>query len=170
MPPNDALAALRCEFDQGFAHAQRSEAAARDYLLAVRVAGAPYALRVTEIAGLLADRVIVPLPSSVPAQLGLIGLRGQLLPVFDLGLLLGLRAQSQPRWLALLGEAQPVGLAFDAFEGQINLAPQDLVHRPNGAGSAVQQAEGLRPLIELPALLAEIRRQTTFPAPGEPSP
>jgi chemotaxis signal transduction protein len=87
-------------------------------LLSIRVSGDSYAIRVSEISGLVNDRKIVPFPSSIPELLGVAGIRGVLVSVYSLAALLGYsREADQARWLVLCGTEEPVGLAFSDFEG-----------------------------------------------------
>ena len=163
----DMLRALRADFDDGFAPAPAPAAAAPQAMLAIRVGDDAYALRLDQIAGLHADRRVTALPSALPALLGVSGFRGQIAPVYDLAALLGYAAAAAPRWLVLVRGAQPLALAFDTFECHFSVAPERIV--PAGAAQSwlcgtvegeVAGGPAARPLIALPALLDEIRRQT----------
>jgi purine-binding chemotaxis protein CheW len=93
-------AAMRHEFDHAFTRPQ--DAAPDDeVLIGVDVAGARHAIRLTDIAGVLADRTIVAIPSSSPDVVGIVGFRGDILPVFDLAALLGYPRAPRSRWLAV---------------------------------------------------------------------
>lgn len=118
-------AQLRHEFDHAFSLPPQSEAAPARHLLAIRVGGAGYALELADIAGIQLDRPIVPAPGPLPEWLGLAGIRGELVPVYSLAMLLGYAkpAATQVRWLVLCGSDRRVGLAFEAFEGHLNLTP-----------------------------------------------
>jgi hypothetical protein len=91
--PLRTAAALRREFDQSFAQPPATELARVENFLAVRIGGDAYAMRVAEIAGLYADKRIVPLPSPLPSLLGTVGFRGQIAPVYDLAMLFGYPAR-----------------------------------------------------------------------------
>lgn len=164
----DALAALRREFDDAFARAPAPAAAAAQPMLAIRVGGHPYALRLAQIAGLHADRHVTALPSALPALLGVSGFRGQIAPVYDLAVLLGYPAAAAPRWLVLVrgAQPQPLALAFERFDCHFLAAPEQVLAAAGAAardcvrGAVAQGGEaGARALIELPALRDEIRRQ-----------
>lgn len=159
-------AELRQAFDRSFARPPALEAVRTEDYLAIRVAGNPYALRVAEIAGLFADKVVTPVPSALPALLGVFGLRGAIVPVYDLAVLLGHVAhvaQAAPRWLALARSREPVALAFEAMEAQLAVSPQDVILEAGDAGAQARRrlrAEGApRPIAELPSLLDEIDRR-----------
>jgi purine-binding chemotaxis protein CheW len=159
--PGQARAAtLRREFDQAFAAPAEAAAGAVD-LLALRVAGERYALRLSEIGGLHADRRIVALPGAPPELLGLAGLRGGLVAVYDLGAFLGAPRGGSPRWVVLAGSDRTVGLAFEELERYLRVATQDL--KP-GAESEKQHfreavnVEGeVRPVIDLASIVGKIK-------------
>lgn len=162
--PALTLAALRAEFDEVFARAPAPGGAAPDKLLLVRAGAHPYALRLAQIGGLYAGRRIMPLPSALPALLGVSGFRGQIAPVYDLAALLGQAAAAAPRWLLLVRCAQPLALAFDAFDGHCAAAPGHILNgAPDPArpwlGATLQDGQGGRPLIDLAALYLDIQQQ-----------
>ena len=97
-------------------------------LLAIRVARDGYAIRVNEISGLILRKEIVPVPSPDPALLGLVGVRGTLVPAYSLAIVLGYgSANAEARWLALCGRSDCQAWAFDEFEGYMRI-PQSQVH------------------------------------------
>lgn len=154
---------LREAFDRSFAQPPVLEAARTEDLLAIRVAGNPYALRVAEIAGLFADKAVVPVPSAVPELLGVSGLRGAIVPVYDLAVLLGYPAQAAPRWLVLARSREPVALAFDAMEAQLAVSPQDVIFEVGDAGAhargSLRAEGGLRLIAHLPSVLDDIHKR-----------
>jgi chemotaxis signal transduction protein len=136
------LLLFRHAFDKAFAAAPITTLETFEDLLAVRVAGDPYALRVREITGLVASRKIVPLPSKRPELLGIAGNRGSLVAVYSLAALLGYGADSKPTpWLALAGGSDPIGLGFEAFEGFLRVRSEEMhASRPTeGAGHHVEE-------------------------------
>lgn len=170
LPLSQAVLELRAQFDSAFAQAPRVAAAAGPSMLAIRVAGEPYALHLDQIGGLYADRSIVALPSALPSLLGVTGFRGQIIPVYDLAVLLGHARGAAPRWLVLVRCAQPLALAFDRFEAHFTAAPEDLMRaaaapdRPHQYDT-VQGADALRPVIHLPSLHDDIQRQAALALP-----
>lgn len=118
---------LRRAFDQTFAGAARAGGGEDSVsLLALRVAGDTFAVRIGEVAGLVPRQRIVPLPGPVPELLGIAGLRGGLVPVYGLGALLGYRAGGDPPpWTILVGP-ELIGLAFEAFEGYLRVARSEI--------------------------------------------
>jgi purine-binding chemotaxis protein CheW len=157
--------ALRELFDRGFAEPASDRAGESTDFLAVRVNGDPYALRLSELLGLVADKRIVKTPSRSDALLGLAGFRGAITPVFDLARLLGYPPADTPRWLALTRDGALIGLAFELFEAHLRVTDEALVEgaadeRP-GLRGAVCERELTRPILHFPTLLTLIEH-----APG----
>ena len=120
----ETLRDLRESFDQSFAIAPVVEGDGLEDILAVRIAGDPYGLRMREIRGLVATRRVVPVPSRRPELLGVAGHRGAVVTVYSLAALLGYPVDVAPTpWLALVGESEPLGFGFAActhpFEAQL---------------------------------------------------
>lgn len=154
---------LREAFDRGFAVPSTRPPADLHAVLTVRVAGVGYAIRSAEIAGIVTDRKIVPLPSPQPALLGLAGLRASLVPVYSLAVLLGQAAdQDPPRWLALgRPSGGQVGFAFEELEGHAHLTSSSFQAAGEGAGRHVRQvarfAGSARPVLSLDSMIEAIR-------------
>jgi chemotaxis signal transduction protein len=161
----DSTAARLAEaFDREFATVPALDEARRETFLAIRLGDAPYAVRTAEIAGLVTDRRVVPLPSSEPSLLGVASFRGRVVPVYDLAALLGHAARGAGRWLLLVdgGEA---ALSITMFEAQLSLAAgermvaaQALASRPHLSG-AVEAGGIVRPVADLPSVMNEIRKR-----------
>jgi purine-binding chemotaxis protein CheW len=157
-------AAMRRAFDRAFAAPPPPAAEELESLLAIRVLGDPYAIRIREISGVAINRKIVALPGPVPELLGVAGFRGGLLPVYSLAALLGYRQEVDAiRWLALCGSEEPVGLAFGILETYLRIPLAQV-----SAGEArrehvkdVARTEGLaRPVVSIPSLLASVQRRS----------
>ena len=160
---SETLLALRQEFDRSFAQAPRLETEPPENFLAVRVGGDAYALRVAEIGGLFTDRRIMPLPTPMPALLGVAGFRGQIAPVYDLAALLGYARQTAPRWLIMARRREPVALAFDVFDAHFSAFSASIIATEGRdaarlhLGSAVRIGDATRPIIQLQSLLDDIQ-------------
>lgn len=165
--PGDRAAsadALRAAFDAAFARPARAPDADTVALLAIRVAGAPMAVRVLETAGLMQVRPIVPVPGRRPELLGVSGVRGALVPVYSLARLLGRGDDDPPRWLVLAatGGGERVGLAVATFERHLVSPAGDL--RPATASGPGEPhapellvADGaVRPVLSVASLLKKI--------------
>jgi chemotaxis signal transduction protein len=156
---------LRLAFDRSFALAPNTASDARivENLLAVRIGPHPYALRLADVSGLFVDKKVTWLPSPVSELLGIAGLRGTVLPVYDLGMLLGCPRAAAPRWL-LLTAATVVGLAFEGFDGYLSVRRGSIV--PEARAEAVDRhvreilhTDVARPIIHLPSVLETIRNR-----------
>lgn len=157
---------LRAAFDRSFAEALAAEPPKLVDLLAVTVAEHRYVLRLSEIVAVHAERPIVPVPSSTPELLGLVGVRGQVVPVYDLGTLLGHGAGAAPRWLAQVRAATSFALGFEQLEAHLRVPLDDVVVPPPDAPSTQPFARGTvvtpagpRPLIDLAALVTRLTRR-----------
>jgi chemotaxis signal transduction protein len=127
----DDAAALRAAFDGTFALPPPPRADAVERLLGLRLAGDAWALRLAEIAALVAGRKIVPVPSGVAAVLGVASIRGDVVAVYSLAALLGYaRPTTPPRWLAVLRDPEPVGVAFAELDGYFEAGPGELQRAP----------------------------------------
>ena len=161
------LLALREAFDRTFAEAVGGERPEQLDFLAVRIAGDPYALRLSEVQSLHASRRVVAAPSELPELLGMAGFRGVLTPVYDLAQLLGYSAERSAKWLVVVQHASPIAFAFGGFEAHLRVT-LDRVSTPQVGSSAavrgaVQHAAKALPLLHLPSLVEGIaQRVKTF--------
>lgn len=154
------LQGWRESFDQSFAEARVIDGWGDAWnVLGIRIAGEPFALSLDELAGLLPAQTPSPYPADVPALLGLIGHRGQALPLYDLRALLGRGTSSRPRWWAILRSA-PLAVAVEGFDGQWRLAPEDRLQQADASdsvGNWTLRCNGeLRPLIALGPLVERL--------------
>ena len=159
--PGDALQnkalELRHAFDRSFAEAVHADAALFDDFLAIRLRDDPHVLRLGDVARLLPLRALTRFPSVVPHWLGLAGVAGDVVPVYDLGLLLGYPAGATPRWMAVC-RAAPVALAFDVFDGQFR-HPREVDSGAAGTprGEVLRTAGQVRPVVPVDEVIATIK-------------
>jgi purine-binding chemotaxis protein CheW len=155
---------LREEFDRSFAEPARSHDAEQVELLAVGAGGRPYALRLSQTAGLHPDRPVTPLPGPVPALLGLAGFAGSVVPVYDLASLLGHPGPGRPRWLVLATGSPSLALAFHELDGHLRVAADAIVtEAPKDGGclrGMVTLAGGTRALVDVLAARSVVHRLT----------
>ena len=156
-------ATLRRHFDAAFAAPASSITEPLEDLLAIRVGSDPYALRLSEIAGLHVGVKIVPVPSPVAQLLGIVGIRGIMIPIYDLATLLRHPPEANSRWLVLARAPQPVGFAFETFESHLQVSLAAGNGDDSGTGGTAQHMRGtiraagaLRPIIHLASLLEMI--------------
>jgi chemotaxis signal transduction protein len=164
-----AVQRMRAEFDRAFSSPAVPPVRDRARLLGIRVGGDPFALALDDVVAIHVDRKIVPVPSAAATLLGIASFRGALAPVHDLRLVLGYPARAPTRWLVLVAGQTPIGLAFDAFDGQ--LATPSAQETPPAAGTAaaaprsrssaltrglVHAGDTIRPLIDVAAVLTAL--------------
>jgi chemotaxis signal transduction protein len=163
--PQSAASLLRAEFDASFAEAPPEQAEGVQDLLAIRIGGDPYALRMADISRLAAGCGPVPWPTHAAAFSGLVGLRGEILPLWDLASLLGYAPTGRhTRWLAASNEAPHWAAAFEHFEATVK-APRRELSPYSGAGPGLGFADQLcstggilRPVLNFQKLSQSIRQ------------
>ena len=159
-------AELRNAFDRARAVPWGAAAVERiENLLAIRVSGDAFAIRLSEISGLATDRKIVAFPSPLSELLGLAAIRGRLIPVYSLAALLGYTVNTgHGRWLALCGTEEPVGLALNDFEGYLRVPltqvfPAEKKDEGLHVKHVVHAADGVRDIVSIPLLIEVIQRR-----------
>lgn len=168
---------LRAAFDATFAAPLPSPPPATVALLLVQAGGERLALKRAELTGLARGENLVRTPGCSPAFLGLAEVHGALYPVWSLALLLG-RPGAPAGWLVLAEarRAAPCAFACEAFAGMI-FAPEASVvgpgRRDGPAGFApttVPWGHELVPIVDLPALQADIRKRQESMQPRRTTP
>ena len=144
---------LRRRFDESFAAPPGSNPQSVEDLLAIRIGADPYVLRLSQIAGLSAGLKIAPVPSPIASLLGIVGVRGLMAPIYDLGALLGYARAAEPRWTVFVRAPQTVGFAFETFESHLQVPVASV------AGETVRAAGALRPIIDMPSVVAKLKGQ-----------
>ena len=152
---------LRQSFDRAFAEAlspRREEALS---LLSIRVGRDRHAVRLADVAALEVRCAVTPVPSEHTELLGIAGVRGAVVAVFDLAALIGAASGEVP-WL-LLAKGAPVAFAFTEFEGVWSARAEDLVRAPAGRDARVADVvlrEG-QPVavIDLAGLVEDLERR-----------
>ena len=148
-------ALLRRDFDAAFALPPPASTIATEDFLAIRVGEDAYAIRVSNIARLIAAPKIIPLPSKRPAVLGVAAIRGALVSVHSLPTLLGHPASISHRWLTLVESRDMIALAFDDLDGFLRL--------PKGADGAIEANGITRSILDVRAVLEMITGKAGSP-------
>jgi purine-binding chemotaxis protein CheW len=164
MSDHDSAAALRRAFDASFASPPASKQVNLEGVLAIRIGVDPYAIRLSDVSGLMAGPRIVYVPSPVTQLLGIIGRRGVMAPVYDLAAMLNYPPAVSARWLVLVGEAGSVGFAFETFEAHVQVPASSLGSVDGSAGTAprgdvqgmTRAAGALRPVIDMASLMRRL--------------
>jgi purine-binding chemotaxis protein CheW len=107
----------------------------------------------------------------MPELVGIAGVRGVAIPVYDLAMMLGFPATGAARWL-LLARGAAVAFALDSFDGQLRVDAKAIASNDAAAGAYVREvvsaADGSRPIVDIAAVVAAIRERTTgFARSGE---
>lgn len=168
----NSAAALRSAFDLSFAAPPAQALQEVEDLLAIRVAGHPYAIRLGDITGIVAGRSVVPVPAVTPDLLGLAGIRGAVTPVFGLTTILGYGpATGATRWMILCGAEDSIALAFSDFEGYLRV-PKSYLHADESLRSTHQYVNevastdgAIRAVISIPLIVAAIRNRSGHQRP-----
>jgi hypothetical protein len=162
---------LRRAFDRSFSESVGSSTEVVCDLLAIRVAGDAYALRLDEVGGLFVDRIVTPLPSPVPELLGIVGFRAALAPVYDLPALLGYAGSEALRWMVSTAGVGGVALAFHQFEEHLRIPRSALAADRSGAHRHVREVAhaggATRPVIHLPSVVEAIQARARSAAPSK---
>lgn len=157
-------AALREAFDASFASPRVPATNEVEDLLAIRVGGDAYAIRLRDLVGVVARPMVAPVPTAARGALGVAGVRGELVAVFSLSAFLGYGDEPDAAtWLALCGGEPQIALCFPELEGFLRL-PRAALHaegpRPDARAYLTEVATteaGARPVVALPRILATIR-------------
>jgi len=159
---NERALELRREFDRSFAEPPRDGREPVADVLAIRVGGDAWALRMEHLSHLASGRKVVPVPSRRPELLGVATVRGVLVPVFSLARLLGYAAPpGAPRWLAACGAGPDAAFAFDVFERYLRVPAAAFsradTRRPH-VEELVREGETVRTVVHLPSILGAMTR------------
>jgi chemotaxis signal transduction protein len=167
----DRAAAMRLAFDRSFASAPSACTAAFENLLMLSLGRDPYAIRLTDLAGLFHDVRVMRLPSDVHELLGVASLRGMIVPVYDLGALLDYPSTEAPRWMVLLPGSPRIALAFERFDGHLRRARDSIAETPDSTstpqhvGEVVRTSDALRRIVHLPSVLQSITERVRHVRP-----
>lgn len=158
---HEHVEALRRAFDESYALPLKEEGLAQVKVLTVMVAGRPVVLRLDALRGVHHRRRIVPVRGGFPEVIGLSGLNGEIVPVYDTAQLLGIGTGSRHwQWWALAKHPEPVGFAFERLEGYAALPETAFTHATDGAepfvDAYVNGPQGLLRVIDLERLVRSI--------------
>ncbi len=161
---DDRAAELRRAFDRSFAERTRFGATPTEDFLAIRIASNSYAIRCSEISGLIADKKITRVPSRAATLYGMGGFCGAVMPVYSLAALLGHPMAATPRWI-VIASALPVALAFEALDGNRRISREDIVactadeRAREYVHDFMRERDRVRAILHLPSILDTIREQ-----------
>lgn len=144
------LERLRREFDHSFSRPRSGEVRKTEWVVVLGLGGGRVAVRIDQLGAIHSGRKVVQVPSENAALVGLAGVRGRVVPVFDLASLLGLgRSPPQWRWLAVASLSVPAGFSFERLELQAEIElGTELVTLPDGVIPVVDLRAVLSPVAE----------------------
>ncbi|HYO68785.1 MAG TPA: chemotaxis protein CheW [Archangium sp.] len=116
-----------------------------------RLGGEDYAVHILRVKEIIAYSPVTPVPGLPPMVLGVINLRGKVVPVVDLAMKFGLPARQVTKWSCIViveanleGERTEMGILTDAVSQVLDLAPRDIEPPPTfGTRVRVDFLEGL---------------------------
>jgi chemotaxis signal transduction protein len=99
--------------------------------------------------------IVTPLPTAPSSVLGVCNVRGEIIPVFDSGVVLGLGALPYSDGIAVIETSHgPAGLAMTGFGEAVELGDPVAVTDTPGTAGAFAVNGGVAVLIDVDALLA----------------
>ena len=125
-PALAAIAALSAQ-EPGLPHRRAADRSSR--WLRLRCAGQAYGLELLQVQEVVLPTPLLPLRGTPPAMLGVMNLRGQVVPVLDLGVHLGQAPQpatAATRYVVLEEKGETLGLRVSAVEDVVNLTEQQI--------------------------------------------
>lgn len=168
-PSYQLLNELRDAFDAAFQVPRATAADDSVDLLAIRLAGRAFCIRIMDLQAVSPLPPIVALPRPDPLLLGVGGHRGRLIAVFSLAALLALEHETlaEPhdpgrlRWLLIPRGDASIGLACATIDGYLRLPAKDLrAGRPGPVNATVTDAGEARGVLDLNLLLQRLHGRT----------
>jgi purine-binding chemotaxis protein CheW len=137
--------------------------------LGFRLAGEDFAVRILRVKEIIAYCPVTQVPGMPPAVLGVINLRGKVVPVVDLATKFGQPSRPVTKWSCIViveadleGERADVGLLTDSVSQVLDLPARDIEPPPAfGARVRVDYLEGLGRLDGRFVLLLNLDRLLT---------
>ena len=125
----------------------------------LRVGGEAYAFPVGSVREIAELGQVAPVPGTGPSVVGVQNLHGQVLPVFDLGVVLGIRrGDDEPRVVVAEHDGAFAGLAVDEVTDVAPLAGEPETAELELLSGAVLEDGRLVGLVDVPRLFAALER------------
>ena len=126
--------------------------------LLLRIGADCYAVRMETAREVVAAPVVTSLPTATSSVLGVCNVRGEIIPVFDTGVLLSMGSMATFAAVAVIETALgPAGLAMSDIGASVELGESVASTETPGTGGAYAIDGGLAVLIDVEALLAPAR-------------
>jgi purine-binding chemotaxis protein CheW len=128
-----------------------------------------YAVPVELLTEIIISQRIFPVPTTPPHVLGVINLRGNIVPIVDIREALSLPRQSVPNQIAIVKQGEvTLGIVVDNVSEVVAVPMSKVLAIPADAGNAgkkrgrflkslIQRGEGMAALIDLEKIIDEIR-------------
>ena len=156
----ELAARLREEFDRSFAEAPGQNGADYEDFLGISLGQDRFALCLTDVCGLVTGKKVIPLPGPLAEFIGIVGLRGQIMPVYDLARLLGhLEGIRSLKWLILVGRAIPLALSVGSFDSYLRVRKDAISgHEDKGKATSevIRTADAVRAIIRMQVVMDTI--------------
>jgi purine-binding chemotaxis protein CheW len=125
----------------------------------LRLAEEEYAVPVTHVREVIDLAEVVPVPGTPGDVIGVMNLRGQILPVIDLTVLIGIERTAPPR-LLLIAESngQQAGLALDEVSGIAELPDPATDSESDLLSGSLLAGTDLIGVIDVPRVFSELER------------
>ena len=135
-------------------------------VIAFHIGGELHACDIQVVEEVVTKRRVHPLPDMPPRLLGILRLRGELVPVLDVAPLLELELKSEtPVILVVAVGDTRLGVAVDATHDVVSLSPADYRPSPHSGGERDQYVAGVAriggALVNLIDLAEMLREQTS---------
>lgn len=163
MSGSNSAAELARAFDGRFAAAPPERAGPVERLLVIGVGETRAAIRLRDLASLCPAPRIARVPGGAPGLVGIAGVRGRVVPVFDLAAVADRESAPRgPAYLAIAAGDTPVGLLFRGAIEYVEVPGaevDDARHLLRGAvhlAGAARVAGTLVRLLDVPGITAEI--------------
>lgn len=98
------------------------------------LAGEEYGLEILKVQEIIGLMAITPVPGTPPYLLGVINLRGKLIPVLDIRLKFGIEAQESRKENCIIVvevQSHKVGVVVDSVSEVLDIAPEDVEAAPS---------------------------------------
>ena len=126
--------------------------------LLLRIGEDAYAVPMTSAREVVAAPVVLSLPTAPASVLGACNLRGEIIPVFDTGVLLGVGPLASPAAVAVVETTLgPAGLAVSDIGESVDLAEPLADTEAPGTAGAFAYRDGLAVLVDVEVLLSPAR-------------
>lgn len=159
------LQKLREDFDSAFQQPRESATADQEGLLLIRVREEPVALRLSELGGVHECPAITRVPSRYPAQLGLIGVRSNLVTAYSLAAFIAQNKTSHSgNWIAISARDRSLGFVFDKVEAYVQVRGDGIARRRSAqkrqhSSGTIRTGEVVRSVVDTTAIAETIRQR-----------